>query len=110
MRQVTVVYHCEAGDWWADSPDAGLETFVAGGRSLGETRRLAREGLEFHLGEVVSINELFEPMHVVTFLEIVDRPAGMVVYGGPVEACDAPAKVTMEPKQPQVDVAHQVAL
>jgi predicted RNase H-like HicB family nuclease len=103
---VTVVYHCEAGEWWADSPDAGLETFVAGGRSLEETRRLAREGLEFHLGEVVSTDELFEPMHVVTLLEIdPDRPAGMVVFGGPSTACDVPPKVTVEPEQPRVVVA-----
>ncbi|SRR6266567_1895508 len=60
MRTVTVVYHSETGSWWADSPDVGLETFVAGGGSLDETRRLAGEGLEFYLGDKVALVELFE--------------------------------------------------
>jgi len=60
MRFVTVVYHSEMGSWWADSPDPGLETFVAGGGSLEETRRVAGEGLEFHLGDRVTMTELFE--------------------------------------------------
>jgi hypothetical protein len=60
MRSVTVVYHCEDGNVWADSPDPGLGTFVAGGRSFEETRRLAAEGLAFHLGEQVSLTEVFE--------------------------------------------------
>ncbi len=60
MRSVTVVYHCEDGSVWADSPDPGLETFVAGGRSFEETRRLAAEGLVFHLGEQVALTEVFE--------------------------------------------------
>jgi len=60
MRNVTVVYHCEDGNWWADSPDPGLETFVAGGRSFEETRRLAWEGAEFHLGEEVTLLEMME--------------------------------------------------
>jgi len=60
VRKVNVVYHCEDGNWWADSPDDGLETFVAGGRSFEETRRLAWEGLEFHLEEEVSLIEVLE--------------------------------------------------
>ena len=60
MRFVTVVYHSEMGSWWADSPDSGLETFVAGGGSLDETRRVAGEGLEFHLGDRVTLTEVFE--------------------------------------------------
>ena len=59
MRTVTVVYHCESGNWWADSPDPGLESFTAGGRNLEETQRLAAEGLEFHLGEKVAMAELW---------------------------------------------------
>jgi len=57
MRAVTVVYHYESGNWWADSPDSGLETFTAGGRNLEETQRLVAQGLEFHLGEKVAITE-----------------------------------------------------
>jgi hypothetical protein len=60
MRSVTVVYHCEDGTFWADSPDRGLATFVAGGRSFEETRRLAADGLRFHLGEQVCLTEIFE--------------------------------------------------
>lgn len=60
MRTVTVVYHSEMGSWWADSRDPGLETFVAGGDTLDETRRLAGEGLEFHLGDKVALIEMFE--------------------------------------------------
>jgi predicted RNase H-like HicB family nuclease len=60
MRTVTVVYHCEDGAWWADSPDPGLETFVAGADTLDETRRLAGEGLEFFVGDKVALIETLE--------------------------------------------------
>jgi predicted RNase H-like HicB family nuclease len=70
MRTVTVVYHCESGTWWADSPDTGLETFVAGGGTLDETRKLATEGLEFHLSEAVTLDEYFNPANTITHLEV----------------------------------------
>lgn len=60
MRGITVVYHWEDGQWWADSPDPELETFVAGGRTLDETRRLAAEGAAFHLAEQVALTEVYE--------------------------------------------------
>lgn len=60
MHTVTVVYHVENGTWWADSPDPGLKTFVAGSGTLDETRRLAAEGLEFFLTDRVTLIEVFE--------------------------------------------------
>ena len=47
MRAITVFYHQEDGDWWAESPD--LSGFGAAGRSLAEVRRLVRDGLPFYL-------------------------------------------------------------
>jgi predicted RNase H-like HicB family nuclease len=99
MRRVTVVYHYQDGSWWGDSPTHGLETFVAGGRSLEETRRLAREGAEFHLGEKVRVTELFDPQHVVTRLDV--NPSTQVtVSGGPAPSGVPRIKVTLQPAQP----------
>jgi predicted RNase H-like HicB family nuclease len=91
MRTVTMIYHCEAGTWWGDSPDPGLETFVAGGRSLDETRLLAQEGLEFHLGEQVHIEEYFAPDSTLTRLEI--EPDSPLVASGALTSSGSPAKV-----------------
>jgi len=103
MRHVTVVYHYEDGCWWGDSPDQGLETFVAGGESLEETRQMAREGAEFHLGEEVALTELFDdPRHAVTYLEF-DAPALVVtVSGGPERPLSPSAKVSVVPVQPRL--------
>jgi predicted RNase H-like HicB family nuclease len=100
LRQVTVVYHYEDGNWWADSPDPGLSTFVAGGQSLAETRRLAREGAAFHLDvSKVRLVERFEPQHVLTHLEVATSlPAA--VYGGPASSGSPRTKVTITPAQP----------
>lgn len=90
MRSVTVVYHCEDGNVWSDSPDAGLETFVAGGRSFEETRRLAAEGLAFHLGEQVSLTEVFEDGVLVDLYGL----AGSVTIEDSVFAAPAPRTTT----------------
>jgi predicted RNase H-like HicB family nuclease len=101
MRRVTVIYHYEDGSWWADSPDKGLETFVAGGESLDQTRKLAREGAEFHLGERIALVELYDPQHVVTRLDMDKSPLPVVVYGGPASSESPRAKVTITPAQPR---------
>lgn len=100
MRRVTVVYHYEDGNWWADSPDPELETFVAGGRNLDETRKLAQEGAEFHLGTAVTLTELFDPQHVVTWLDLQPGPVPVVAYGGPAPGGSPRTKVTITPAQP----------
>lgn len=46
-----IVYHTEAGTWWADSPD--VAGFHAGENSLGALRRRVREALAFFLGRTV---------------------------------------------------------
>jgi predicted RNase H-like HicB family nuclease len=100
MRQVTVIYHYEDGTWWAESSTPGLETFVAGGGSLDETRRLAREGAEFHLQDKVRLAELFDPRHVVTQLRVDQAALHMTVSGGPAPSGGTRPKVTITPAQP----------
>jgi predicted RNase H-like HicB family nuclease len=100
MRRVTIVYHYESGSWWGDSPDPGLETFVAGGESLDETRKLAREGAGFHLGEKVALAERYDPQHVVTRLDVDPSPLPAIVYGGPASSPTPRAKVIITPAQP----------
>jgi hypothetical protein len=103
MRTVTVVYHCEDGNWWSDSAEHGLETFVAGGRSFEETRRLTWEGVEFHLGERVALNELYEDGRPVD-----QAPRAVFDVSGPDVAIPAPATsrqavpVTLDPAEPLV--------
>lgn len=46
MTQVRVIYHQEAGSWWADSPD--LDGFVAAADTIDQLRELVREGVAFH--------------------------------------------------------------
>lgn len=100
MRLVTVVYHYEDGQWWADSPLAGLETFVAGGRDLQETRQLAREGAEFHLGTPIRLKELFDPRQVMKSF-VVEHSARVTVSGGPApSSAAARTRVTITPAQP----------
>jgi len=100
MRRVTVIYHYEDGNWWAESPDPDLATFVAGGRTLEETRSLAHEGAEFQLEEQVSLNELFEPTHVVTQLDIQHADTlPVVVYGAPEPSGTPRIKVDLWPSQ-----------
>jgi predicted RNase H-like HicB family nuclease len=99
MHKVTVVYHCEDGGWWAESSSPGLETFVAGGGSLEEAKRMAREGLEFHLGGQVKLTELFEPASVVTYLETYSE-FPVTVSGGPPAPGRPRTKVTIAPAQP----------
>jgi hypothetical protein len=99
MRKITVIYHCEAGRWWGESPDPGLETFVAGGRDLGETRALANEGLEFHLGEPVLIEEYFAPENTLTLMEVEPGspliPSGAAIPSGAITSSGSSgAKVT----------------
>ena len=98
MREVTVVYHYEAGNWWAESTTPGLETFAAGDESLDETRRLAREGAEFYLEDRVRLNELFDPQHVVTYLTVDSVATQVTVWGGPPRAVSTP-KVVVTPAQ-----------
>ncbi len=99
MRRVTVVYHYEDGNWWAESPTRGLETFVAGGRTLEETRQLAHEGAEFHLGDKVAVSEYFDPRHVVTHLEVTAVAGGLpvTVYGAPQEPGSPRTAVILTP-------------
>lgn len=100
MRSVTVVYHSEDGNWWADSPTPGLETFVAGGGALDETRRLAREGLEFYLGDEPLLTELYEGFPVLTYLEThSDLP---IVVSGGMPGPSRRQKITVVPAQPCV--------
>lgn len=47
MEPVRVIYHHEAGGWWAESPDADGWS-VAGG-SYAEVVKLAEEGIPFAL-------------------------------------------------------------
>lgn len=47
MTHVRVIYHQDAGAWWADSPD--LDGYVAVAESLDDLRVLVREGVAFHL-------------------------------------------------------------
>lgn len=102
MRTVTVIYHCEAGKWWGDSPDAGLETFVAGGRTLDETRALAQEGLEFHLGDQVHVEEYFAPGNTLTRLEI-DQGSPLVASGAGTSSGASVMKVPpLAPSEPSL--------
>lgn len=105
MRSVTVVYHCEDGNWWADSPEPGLETFVAGGRGLEETRELAAEGLEFHLGEQTALTEVFEDGELMD--ERGTRPS--VVIDSPSFATPRPATAT-RPAAVSVAIPLPIAL
>ena len=72
MRTVVVVYHHEEGQWWAESPEPGLEGFVAGGPTLDEARHQAQEGLEFYLEEQVKVDERFDSSSIVTLLDVRD--------------------------------------
>jgi predicted RNase H-like HicB family nuclease len=72
MRTVVVVYHHEEGQWWAESPESGLEGFVAGGPTLDEARHQAQEGLEFYLKARVRIDERFDSSSIVTLLDVTD--------------------------------------
>jgi predicted RNase H-like HicB family nuclease len=102
MRTVTVIYHCEDGKWWGDSPDAGLETFVAGGRTLDETRALAQEGLEFHLSEVVRIEEYFAPGNTLTRIEV-DHDSPLIASGAGTSSGASGLKVPpLAPSQPSL--------
>lgn len=59
MPKVTVVYHPEAGSWWADSAD--IDGFVVAGDSLEEVRELVRDGLDFYLeDDAVDLFEVTE--------------------------------------------------
>ncbi len=100
MRQVTVIYHYEDGTWWAESPTPGLETFVAGGGSLDETRRLAREGATFHLEDKVRLTELYDPQPVVTHLSVVEPSSNVTIWGAPTPSAGIRPKVTITPAQP----------
>jgi predicted RNase H-like HicB family nuclease len=54
-RSYTVQYRREPEGWWAESPE--LPGFSAAGEDFAEVRRLAREGLQFFVGEPVAIAE-----------------------------------------------------
>jgi hypothetical protein len=103
MRTVTVIYHCEDGNWWSDSADPGLETFVAGGRDFEETRHLTWEGVEFALGERVALNELYEDGKPVD-----QAPRPVFDLSGPDVAAPVPASlrpavsVILSPAEPPV--------
>jgi predicted RNase H-like HicB family nuclease len=73
MRTVVVVYHHEEGQWWAESPEPGLEGFVVGGPTLDEARHRAQDGLEFYLDEGrIRIDERFDSSSIVTLLDVRD--------------------------------------
>ncbi len=99
MRRVTVVYHCEAGSWWAESTTPGLETFVAGAETLDETRRLAREGAALYIGDKVRLTEYFDVQNVVTHFKVEPSAAQVTVSGGPPRPVKTP-KVVLTPAQP----------
>ena len=48
METVRVIYHHEAGCWWAESPD--LKGWSAAGDTFAEIVKLAEEGVPFALG------------------------------------------------------------
>jgi predicted RNase H-like HicB family nuclease len=54
MRQITIRYHRD-NQWWADSPDVPNYTAVAD--SFAELRDLVFDGIDFVVGEPVSIVE-----------------------------------------------------
>lgn len=45
MNTARVIYHYEAGAWWAESPD--VPRWSAAGETFHEVRRLAEEGIPF---------------------------------------------------------------
>ncbi len=47
MEPIRVLYHCEDGNWWAESPD--VERWYAAGSTFEETRQHAEEGVRFAL-------------------------------------------------------------
>lgn len=55
MSAVTVKYHHEDCEWWAESDD--VAGFSAVGSSIDEVRTLAKEGLAFYLEREVEIVE-----------------------------------------------------
>jgi predicted RNase H-like HicB family nuclease len=48
METVRVIYHHEAGCWWAESPD--IKGWSAAGDTFAEIKKLAEEGVPFALG------------------------------------------------------------
>jgi predicted RNase H-like HicB family nuclease len=48
METVHVIYHHEAGGWWAESPD--VEGWFAAGDTYAEVVKLAEDGVPFALG------------------------------------------------------------
>lgn len=56
VRKVEVVFHHEAGMWWAEASEGG-EHYAASASSLTELRATVAEGLEFMLDEPVEVDE-----------------------------------------------------
>jgi len=53
MRTARVIYHHEAGGWWAESPD--VPGWSAAGGNFREVRGLADEGVEFFAEEEMQL-------------------------------------------------------
>lgn len=59
MNQVTVTYHHEEGQWWAEALE--LEGFTVVGRSFAEVQQLVSEGVAFYLNDApFSLVELLD--------------------------------------------------
>jgi predicted RNase H-like HicB family nuclease len=47
VDEIRVIYHCEDGNWWAESPDA--DGWYAAADTFEECRALSEEGIRFAL-------------------------------------------------------------
>jgi len=59
MESVRVIYHSEAEDWWAESPD--IEGWSVAGDSYGEVRARVDAGVEFAVDRTDVAVEHFVP-------------------------------------------------
>lgn len=50
-----VIYHCEEGSWWAESPD--LPAFSAVAEDLRTLRKRVKEGIEYYTGSEAELEE-----------------------------------------------------
>lgn len=60
MRKVRVIYHCEDGTWWAESPD--VAGWTVAGDSFSEVQDLSHEGLPFFTEEELSIEDVMQTL------------------------------------------------
>lgn len=59
METITVIHHCEDGNWWSESPQ--IAGWYAAGATYEECRQLAEEGVRFALEREDVVVEHYVP-------------------------------------------------